>query len=477
MLRNRLLLGLVAFGISFGMNLAASRDARTSLAAGLTTLPAAIVAAMIVEGKQKRQADARISALKKHIRVLQKRWAEANHAYAQLAAEREQLAVDFDLEETPAIAAFRLPPAPAPAPRKSISWDLSVPISQGAVVEVKPYELPTEIRSLPESDVSEKRDLKVEAELNQLLADAAAAKRKIEANLKSLQAELSRLQTQVANQRQTKDKLLQEVTDLRQQKQRLETESVTARKDVDNLKRCQKEIDQYLTEAETKKKDLEKGNHPLQAALKQLQSQISTHQEELRRLEIQVSDRRQQKEQLEQQVALLNSSQQTFSDRPVQSPRPPVQKNGSAHPSSASSNGSNKVISTKAASSSPEIVSAPVSQSPAKSSSTTLEPPKPEKPADPSDGWDELMGQLPEYEFQVLRAIVEQNNPAALVKKIAEENLTMPEMLIDSINERALDTVGDIIIEPGTGAGSATIVREHLRTVKKMLKTYGVSGE
>jgi len=79
---------------------------------------------------------------------------------------------------------------------------------------------------------------------------------------------------------------------------------------------------------------------------------------------------------------------------------------------------------------------------------------------------------LPEYELQALKVIVEQAHPAAALKHIAEENLTMPELLIDSINERALETVGDLLIDAGSGAGSATIVRDHLKIVKKLLKTY-----
>jgi hypothetical protein len=53
-------------------------------------------------------------------------------------------------------------------------------------------------------------------------------------------------------------------------------------------------------------------------------------------------------------------------------------------------------------------------------------------------------------EIQVLKAIIEQSDPSATIKKIAEENITMPELLIDAINECALDTIGDLIIEPGS---------------------------
>jgi hypothetical protein len=72
----------------------------------------------------------------------------------------------------------------------------------------------------------------------------------------------------------------------------------------------------------------------------------------------------------------------------------------------------------------------------------------------------------------VLKVIVEQNNPAVMLKHIAEENLTMPELLIDSINERALETIGDLLIDASAGAKAAVIVRDHLKTVKKLLKTY-----
>ncbi|MBD3557829.1 hypothetical protein H6S82_03025, partial [Planktothrix sp. FACHB-1355] len=53
-------------------------------------------------------------------------------------------------------------------------------------------------------------------------------------------------------------------------------------------------------------------------------------------------------------------------------------------------------------------------------------------------------------ELQVLKAIVELENPNAEIKKIAESYITMPELLIDAINERAIATIGDIIIEQGS---------------------------
>ena len=70
----------------------------------------------------------------------------------------------------------------------------------------------------------------------------------------------------------------------------------------------------------------------------------------------------------------------------------------------------------------------------------------------------------------MLKAIVEQDNPNAAIKQIAEANITMPNLLIDSINECANDTIGELIIEPG--GEIPEVYQEHLINVKKMIAMY-----
>jgi TerB-C domain len=50
----------------------------------------------------------------------------------------------------------------------------------------------------------------------------------------------------------------------------------------------------------------------------------------------------------------------------------------------------------------------------------------------------------------------------------------MPELLIDAINERALDTIGDIILEPGPDTGVSIIAQEYRDQVATLISTYGV---
>lgn len=80
------------------------------------------------------------------------------------------------------------------------------------------------------------------------------------------------------------------------------------------------------------------------------------------------------------------------------------------------------------------------------------------------------MMRLPTYELQVLKAITDQVNMSGKIKEIAEENITMPELLIDFINQRALNTIGDLIIEPGNESISPKIPEEYLTIVKKVIE-------
>ena len=84
--------------------------------------------------------------------------------------------------------------------------------------------------------------------------------------------------------------------------------------------------------------------------------------------------------------------------------------------------------------------------------------------------WHNFLAHLPGHEIQVLKAILEQDNPKATIKKIAEANITMPNLLIDTINEIANNTIGELIIETNTEIPE--IIEEHLLNVKTMITKY-----
>ena len=70
-----------------------------------------------------------------------------------------------------------------------------------------------------------------------------------------------------------------------------------------------------------------------------------------------------------------------------------------------------------------------------------------------------------------MRVLVEDTDPSNAVTEIARENGTMPEVLIDSINEAALDAVGDIIID--TSATPIAVEEEDFAMVQKLVAIHG----
>ncbi|MGG6268332.1 tellurite resistance TerB C-terminal domain-containing protein [Leptolyngbya sp. AN03gr2] len=93
---------------------------------------------------------------------------------------------------------------------------------------------------------------------------------------------------------------------------------------------------------------------------------------------------------------------------------------------------------------------------------------EPDAEAEAYSEWKIFLSQLQQPEFEALNAIAHQSNPNASLKQIAEANLTMPELLIDAINERSIETIGDFVIDPTPGT-APSIAPEYLETVRQLL--------
>lgn len=456
MVNNRLLLGFVAFGISFGITLLVNRDGGRALATGLTTLPAVYIAVAIATRRYDYQLEDRIATLKNHIYALQQRRRLAYEEFVEMMEEKEQIALSLNSMQLQ-LQQLQLPGASSASLDKPplVSWNLSDRPSPASDGPLPPHALPTQLQNVEVAD----------PELSQFLAETSRTKRKIEANLNRLQAELAQVKVEITEARQTRDRLTQEIADLDGQKQQLTHDIPALQSEVQELETCRKELEQFLSYAESKKQELETGAHPLQVVLKQLQAQTNAVAEELYGLEAQIESRKHERDELNQQMGQL--------DQPAQQPASSRSKSSQAAASSGNGSLATKGTSSRERSSSKSSKSSLVSgnSSPHAASVALPNLPKAEEPAsDLPPEWTELMVQLPEYEFQVLKAIAEQANPIPVIKRIAEESLTMPELLIDGINERALDTVGDLIIE-SEGSVSA-IVREHTKIVKKLITAY-----
>ncbi len=529
-MNSRLLLGVTAFTVSFALHLVVSRQPQVAVGAGLLTLPAVYIATAVRDRRRQQRATERIEQLKEHIYALQQRRQEAYLAFTAMLEEKDRVAMtlnslqlqlrQWQLASTPEPVALPAASEPPESPRllaapKPLSWNLSEPVTTAGILPPPPHspQLPTTQLQDPTSGTEVKPSLPLQLPSPQLpptqiiqkpdclladdtsLAESRSNLHILRQEVRSLQQELEQLQTRLSENRQLRHSLATEITELKQQKRQLETEVKSLRQKLHSQEQQQRRLEQAIASLETQKQNLSKPQPELQTSHRALQQQINQQQAELQTLNQQVGDRQQEKQTLEQQLAELKQQQQQQQQRAQQElqrleaqiveqttrkhklERQVTELAASLQASSISSQANPPALPSTEPNRSqitPDAAKAPLQPN---GKALTADPsaqagPVAQPNQDLPDEWMEFLSQLPEYELEVLRVIVETPQPGAMIRRIAEENLTMPELLIDSINERAIETVGDLVIDAESGMNSAKIMREHLKAIKKLLRTY-----
>lgn len=457
MLKNRLLLSIVALVISAGISLLVNhQNFSQALVTGLITVLAALIGVTVADNRTFSHFNGRMETLKGHIRALQRRRAEVYESMVAIAAERDRISTSINSLQMQ-LRQLQIQSANLWQQKEELSWNLAAaPPAQG----FQGAETQSRLQELERQEV----------ELNRSLSATLAAKQRSEAALETLQKELDHTKTQILDLRATKEALTQEIAALTEQKQQLTQETTQLQAQTQEMERYRSELNQFLVNAEPRRQQVETSSKTLQGAIEQLQLQISSLHLELGQLENQILERRTQKDKLDQEITNLKGKKtqlQTSSPAPaapnISEPALPQEtvtpvRNGSSKkriqlPGEASRTGFQ-----------PGAPTVPEPTPPSKPQANF----PPELPAD----WMEFMVQLPEPEMQALKAIAEQRNPSGVIKKIAESTLTMPELLIDALNERALETIGDIIVDPGSGSTPPTIAAEHREAVRHLIQTY-----
>lgn len=508
MLNPWLTLGTLAFVASFGMTLLMTRDLGGSIIAGSLAVATGFVTAAAVNWYHHRSANSRIASLRYQIRLLQQRRQEEQQAVSEMAAEKER--VSLALNSMQDELRQRQLPGLVPFSRPTLSWDLSSEPEVQVMADDRPI--------LSASDIDP--DLHPTA-LAKFIADAAATKQKITASLNHLQTELAQRNAQVKAQQQRREQLTREIKQLGQQKTSLITTAKELNAEVEQLEQCRADLDQYISYVDTKKQELESGSNPLQKALQQLQAQVSALQAELSQLEAQVTAKRQEKEQLERDLANLKPQQnqaKALQERiqQLESQKASLERDGSnlkpqqsqAKSSQADLQKLEKQIADRKKEK--DSLERQITQLQAQKTSLRNQPASNPTPVQPgqeilsvqngngkpalisrpvvrsqpdaieatdsatqelSDRWTDFMVQLPEYELQALKAIAQESDPTPIITRLAEDNFTTPDELIHSINQRAAEIVGATVIKARSGTPAA-IVRDHQRTIKKLIETY-----
>ena len=432
---NRFVLSSIACGVSFGITLGLSRgDFGPSFGNGVLTFLASQIGA-VVASRQPTEDDEgqwRSEELRGHIRALQRRRADTYTELEQLMDDRDRAAGSLQSLQGQ-LQQLQTKSNTLWQQKEALSWNLTSPAAERrTTTEIQDFEL--RIKTLERE----------EAELNRSLSSTLAAKQRAESHLTTTQSELSQILAQVTEQKVYKADILEDIMSLGEQQQQLNQALIQSQQQLEDLDRYHRDLTQLIESAEPVRQQVSQGSQSLQGAIHQLQGQIGSLHTELETLETQILDRRTQKIALDQELETLRDQTQSIASSPRLATVSDLWQESSS------------VKTTKPAREDPSAtLRLDFSQYP---NVTPL--------------WIAFASQLPRYEFQALGAIAHEESPAPHLKRIAEANLTMPELLIDAINERALDTIGDIILEPSAKKGIPVIAQEYETDVRVILRVY-----
>ena len=374
---NQILVGAVAFSVSFCLTLVVNRDIKQAFFSGLFTVPATYSATVIINTRRINQEKGLIISLQDEIQELEEYKQDLNQFLFDALAEEQEVEASINTLQSE-LNHLRTKVSEGYNQRKEQNWELYILQNQKQQQEADLESIHLEKTTL------ENKLKELIKDLNQIELSKKSEIQQIESHLQLLNLEQDQLKVQVIEKQKEKKVIEQELLIFHRQKHQLIEE----------------------------KRALQANRTSLQVELGQLQAQIREQESEKKAIEEGLFQFEEQRRQLLEGLHNLK----------VQIPASP-----------------------------PTLPLTQITELP--------------------DEWTEFMVKLPEHEFLVLKAIAEQDNPSAAIKKIAEENLTMPEVLIDSINERAIDTIGDLIIEPGLS--SAPLIRdEYLIAVKKLINNY-----
>jgi uncharacterized coiled-coil DUF342 family protein len=408
----QVVLGIAAFSISFGLSLVPSWDFPKAFLTGIITVLATYAAAFLVDKRRRNDELRMIGSLQRRIRDIEGLKSRIVREIQQLEEYRNLLYTETQQLENQ-IGDCR-------SQRDSLHRDIGTFAAQKKQIEAEVYNLKNEFVHLENSNI----------ELNNSCNNLITEKRRLEINCHASRAELNQIQPQIDILKQEKQELENDVTLLERLKPQLEEKLYELRIEVQTQELKIAKQDDILVQTSTTKHHLENILNSLQnktleqkSEVNQLQNQISVLQDERDLLQNQVWE-------LLQQVETINP--QTFPGN--------EEDNLELFPF--------------------EELLEPLDSINGKHDHTGNLPTE----------WDTFLNHLPAYEIQVLKAILEQDNPRATIKQIAEANITMPNLLIDAINEIASNTIGELIIATNTEVPE--IVEEHLLNVKTMITKY-----
>lgn len=417
---NRFILGVVAFSVSFVLGLIFQGGSFPSaLLVSIISLMAAYTAAFIVDRRDRHHELLVLDSLYRRTREMEGVQSQLFNEINQLENHRSSL--HHEVNKLQLQITDRL------NQRDGLNRELSSYAHQRKQLEISLQQLQSELTTTQKNH----------EELNQACHAIAAEKRRQELNLNVSRAEVIQVQTQINELNTQKEEAESNLTLLERLKPQLEEKLYELRVNIQQLEADTTELSGQI---ETQKRD----RHKTEAKLRSLDNQLRDKQAQLQHLEEQISLLQDERNLLQTQVwdllkqgdrdGINDANEENFHQEEIE-------------------------------------VHDDIDVFPFGDFIDTIDPANPGVLArDLPPDWHDFLRSLPTPELQALKAILEQENPQKAIKKIAEANITMPNLLIDSINNHADQTLGELIIETDTDLPQ--ISPEYLENVRKIVACY-----
>lgn len=411
---NRFILGIVAFSVSFGLSLVPSWDFNKAFLTGVITASTIYGAALFVDKRRRNYEMFVLGSLRKRIKEMEGLKARVVREINQIEEHHNLLYAESQKIQNQLIESRNQ--------RDSLHRELRNCTGQKKQLETEINTLQAEMNNLQNN----------QTELSNAFSVLTAEKRRLESNCNVSRAEITQLQSQISELQQEKQEVESNVILLGRLKPQLEEKLYELRVKIQELEVETTQKNQLLLATKTEKENI-------QAILNSSQTQLAEQKAELQQLQGQVSLLQEERDSLQNQVWELLQQLETFNQEPLAENF--QEDDTELFPFS-------EIMETTA----------------------VINTSEPDTSDNLPEEWTNLLENLPGYELQVLKAIVEQDNPKAAIKKIAEANITMPNLLIDSINERANDTIGELIIN--SDSEIPEVYHEYITYAKKMISMH-----
>ncbi|HEY9650164.1 MAG TPA: hypothetical protein V6C95_05840, partial [Coleofasciculaceae cyanobacterium] len=361
------------------------------LLAGIITVPAAYIGVAIADQRRTYQEKLLRNSLQFQIQELEAEEAQLYQSLSAATATRHEVEASINaLQSERSYLLNRV--SELHTQRNELYQELTFVQKQKQQQEAEFYSLQTQIQQFEQQ----------QTELSQSLANKLAQIQQAELRFNRLQVELDQLQNQIAQKQNQQEQINKTLMALEQRKQELGGETYDLETNIKVLEQRQEQLNQTLLPLQVRKQQVQTTLTSEQERLKQLKTQISTHQKQQEQLNQDLASLERQKRQLEAEYQRLQSQIEALES---------------------------------------QTLSLTSTQLPAFQNEMRMG--FPEEWLE----WLEFTQQLPNEQRKAFKAILERDETA--LNTIADDQVTRPQVLIDSINYRAIDKMGDALLVNG----------------------------